>query len=90
MIQATCRIAGIQTVPEREIEGTRRNPLETLIDSYMEVYKPYLNDPRVFDDIRARPILKSAGLDCPPLTLEIFQNCMEYAQEVDWGNRLNF
>ncbi|MDH7499360.1 MAG: SDR family oxidoreductase, partial [candidate division NC10 bacterium] len=88
MIQETYPMTGIETVPEEKIQDAWRSPLETLIDYYMEVYKPYLNDLRAFDDARARPILKSAGLACPPLTLERFHRCMAYARTVDWGNGL--
>jgi nucleoside-diphosphate-sugar epimerase len=60
-----------------------RNPAEELFDRFIEPYRPYLSDKRVFD--RTNASLATEGLNPPEFTYEIFKICMEYAIEVDWG-----
>ena len=83
LIENMFEIEGIRTVHEKKASG--RNPLQSLVDRYMEPYLPYMSDGRVFDDSRAAPLLEKAGISCPDLTQDIFQRCMSYAVEKEWG-----
>jgi hypothetical protein len=62
--------------------------LEILYDSYLEVYRPYMQDTRSFEAARAAPILERHGLACPEFDYEIFARCMDYAVEMNWGSKL--
>ncbi len=56
-----------------------RNPAEELFDRFIEPYRPYLSDNRIFD--RANTDLVTDNLNPPEFTYEIFKNCMEYANQ---------
>jgi nucleoside-diphosphate-sugar epimerase len=60
-----------------------RNPAEELFDRFIEPYRPYLSDKRVFD--RTNINLVTDNLTPPEFTYEIFKTCMEYAIKVNWG-----
>jgi len=60
-----------------------RNPAEELFDRFIEPYRPYLSDKRVFD--RTNINLLTNNLNPPEFTYEIFKTCMEYAIKVNWG-----
>lgn len=60
------------------------NPAEALFNKFVEPYRPYLSDTRVFD--RNNTDRVTAGLPPPRLTYERFRRCMEYAVSVNWGN----
>lgn len=81
-IQACYPVSGI-----RVDGGGGTGPLQRLLDSYMELYYPYFCDGRVFDDARAAAILQPAGIECPPLDVELFRRCMDYAVETGWNPR---
>jgi nucleoside-diphosphate-sugar epimerase len=63
-------------------------PLQTLINSYMDVYYPYFCDKRIFSDYRTRQILGPLGIKCPELTSAVFKRCMDYAVEAGWGAKI--
>ena len=68
--------------------GRPKNALEVLYDSYLEIYRPYMQDTRSFDTAHATPILEKQGLVCPVFDYEVFSRCMDYAVETDWGSKL--
>ena len=81
-IESCFGITGLEVSPDyRHASGA----LQTMVNSYMELYYPYFCDGRTFDDTRARSVLDPAGVTCPRLSLSIFRRCMEYAIRQDWG-----
>ncbi|MGB7296361.1 MAG: SDR family oxidoreductase [Candidatus Aminicenantales bacterium] len=86
--QALFNIGGIVALPAEELAGRPRNPLETVFDSYLEAYGPYMKDRRVFETKQAGPVLRRRGLRCPDFDEEMFARCMTFAVECGWGARL--
>ena len=82
------RIAGIRAVPSGEVLSAARNPLEILFDTYLDAYRPYMRDTRVFDSREADSVLRRRNLLCPDLDFEIFSRCMNYAVAAGWGTRI--
>lgn len=85
-IQRYFKIKGIQAVPPESFSSGDRNRLETLFNRYVEAYKPYMKDERIFDNRRAAVILNKYGISCPDFDYGIFSTCMQYAESVNWGN----
>jgi nucleoside-diphosphate-sugar epimerase len=63
-----------------------RNPAEELFDRFIEPYRPYLADKRVFDRTNTNQV--TDNLNPPEFTFEIFKICMEYAIKVNWGESI--
>jgi nucleoside-diphosphate-sugar epimerase len=82
------RLSGIRAADGAEFLETPRSPLEALYDHYLEVYGPYMRDVRVFDTSRSDAVLAPKGIVCPRFDYAVFERCMSYAVEVDWGARL--
>ena len=61
------------------------NPAEELFDRFIEPYRPYLSDRRVFDRSCTESI--DSGFSAPPFTYDIFERCMSYAVACDWGRK---
>jgi nucleoside-diphosphate-sugar epimerase len=80
-------LSGLRAAGPAEAEGTPRTALEAAFDRVTEVYRPYMSDCRTFSADRAAPILSRAGLACPAFTYDVFERCMSYAVEADWGGR---
>lgn len=81
-------IEGIETCGPEAFAARPKSALETLYDSYLEVYRPYMQDRRTFDASNAAPVLAKRGLVCPAFDNEVFSRCMEYAVAADWGSKL--
>jgi nucleoside-diphosphate-sugar epimerase len=81
-------LAGIETCGPEGFIGRPKNALEVLYDSYLEIYRPYMQDTRSFDTTNAAPILEKRGLVCPVFDYEAFKRCMDFAVKVDWGSKL--
>ena len=64
-------------------ESMLRNPPEELIDHFIEPYRPYLSDRRVFE--RSNTAEVTGGILPAELSYEIFERCMGYAMSVEWG-----
>jgi nucleoside-diphosphate-sugar epimerase len=77
------KVKGVEIIYGYPPENTERNPAEELFDRFIEPYRPYLSDNRVFDRTNANKA--TDGLNPPPFTFEIFKTCMEYAIAVNWG-----
>jgi nucleoside-diphosphate-sugar epimerase len=86
--QALFRIRGISACPAEEMEGTPRNALEAAFETYLEAYRPYMRDRRLFGSDRAGSILDKKGIRCPDLTYDVFKKCLDYAVRSGWGARL--
>jgi len=70
-------ISGLE-VADDVVQG---GPLQTLINSYMDLYYPYFCDKKIFSDYRTREILKPLGIECPELTSDVFKRCMDFGIE---------
>jgi nucleoside-diphosphate-sugar epimerase len=81
-------LEGITTCRPEAVAAEPKNPLELLYDSYLEIFKPYMQDARTFDMAKAGPILESHGLACPVFDYDQFVRCMDFAVSVDWGSKL--
>jgi hypothetical protein len=79
---------GIETVAPEAFEKKPRNALEILFDNFLEIYWPYMFDPREFAHERATGILSRRGISCPRLDYPAFCRSISYALEVDWGKKL--
>jgi nucleoside-diphosphate-sugar epimerase len=81
-------LEGIETCRAEAFAAAPKNTLELLYDSYLEIFKPYMQDARTFDMTGAAPILEKHGLACPDFDYDAFARCMDYAVGVGWGARL--
>jgi len=63
------------------------NPAEELLDRFIEPYRPYLSDRRIFDRSRTKSI--TSGLSSPLFTYDIYERCMNYAVDCDWGKKVS-
>jgi nucleoside-diphosphate-sugar epimerase len=77
------KVKGVEIIYDIPTAIADRNPAEELFDRFIEPYRPYLSDKRVFD--RTNSILATDGLNPPQFTYEIFKTCMEFAIKVNWG-----
>jgi hypothetical protein len=80
------KIRGIEITYGSSVNNYQRNPPEELFDRFMEPYRYYLSDNRVFD--RSNTDLVTNNLQPPEFSYEIFKNCMEYAIRVNWGKSI--
>jgi nucleoside-diphosphate-sugar epimerase len=84
--QTYFHITGIQAVQAQNFSAGPPTSLERLFNRYTEVYRQYMQDERIFDNTRARAILKTHDISCPDFDYRIFCLCMRYAEAVNWGN----
>jgi nucleoside-diphosphate-sugar epimerase len=82
------RLEGIETCGPEAFAGRPKNALEILYDSYLETYRPYMQETRSFECANAAPMLARRGLVCPAFDYDVFARCMAYALEADWGSKL--
>jgi len=81
-------LRGIEACGAESFAARPRNALETLYDSYLEAYRPYMQDRRTFETGRSGPILERRGVSCPDFDEGMFRRCMGFAVEAGWGTRL--
>lgn len=77
------KVRGVEIIYGKSPDNLSRNPSEELFDRFIEPYRPYLSDNRIFD--RTNTDLVTGNLNPPEFTYEIFKKCMEYAIGVNWG-----
>lgn len=77
------KVRGIEIIYGTSADGVQRNPAEELFDRFMEPYRFYLSDTRIFE--RANTDKITDNLQPPEFSYEIFRSCMEYAFKVNWG-----
>lgn len=82
------RLKGIEACGGKVYAARPQNSLETLFDTYLEPYRPYMQDIRTFEIRNAAAVLEKRGLVCPEFDYDIFTRCMTYAVETHWGARL--
>jgi Putative dehydrogenase domain of multifunctional non-ribosomal peptide synthetases and related enzymes len=80
------KVRGVEIIYGLQPDNLLRNPAEELFDRFIEPYRPYLSDNRVFDRTNTR--LATDNLNPPEFTYEIFKTCMEYAITVNWGQSI--
>jgi nucleoside-diphosphate-sugar epimerase len=80
------KIRGVEIIYGQAGNQVMRNPVEELFDRFIEPYRPYLSDNRIFD--RTNTDLATDHLQPPEFNAEIFKKCMEYAIGVNWGESL--
>ena len=81
-------LEGIEAVHAKDLDKQSRSNLEILFDTYVEAYKPYMRDKRVFHNEKTRSILEKKNITCPDLDYEVFAKCMQYAIDTGWGKYL--
>ncbi len=77
------KIKGVEIIYGKASDIELRNPAEELFDRFIEPYRYYLSDDRIFD--RTNIDLVTDNLHPPEFTDEIFNKCMAYAIDVNWG-----
>jgi len=80
------KIKGVEIIYGKSADNALRNPAEELFDRFIEPYRDYLSDNRIFE--RVNTDLVTENLHPPEFTDEIFKNCMEYAIHVNWGETI--
>jgi hypothetical protein len=80
------KVRGVEVIYGRSKENIMRNPAEELFDRFVEPYRRYLSDSRIFD--RKNTDTATGNLHPPEFTYEIFRKCMEYAISVNWGESI--
>ncbi|NQT74427.1 MAG: SDR family oxidoreductase [Chloroflexi bacterium] len=81
-------INGMRAVRKEDLEVVPKNALETVVHAYLDIYSPYMRDMRIFGTEKVDAILSRKGVTCPKLDYDIFERCMRYAVQADWGNKL--
>lgn len=88
VLDFTCKffnVDGIKAVEEEEYPADSRNTIEELFHNYMDIYHPYFHDMRIFDDTKARKLFEPFNIECPHMDQEIFDRCVAFAIDVQWG-----
>ena len=80
------KIKGVEVIYGRSANKVLRNPVEELFDRFIEPYRSYLSDVRIFE--RTNTDLVTNNLYPPEFTPDIFRICMEYAISVNWGESI--
>ena len=80
------KIKGVEIIYGKSADNILRNPAEELFDRFVEPYRSYLSDKRIFE--RVHTDLVTENLHPPEFTYKIFKNCMEYAIRVNWGESI--
>jgi len=80
-------VEGIEVVLPGALDASPRNSLEILFDNYVEAYRPYMMDTRIFENGKTREVLAQKNIQCPDFDFDLFTRCMSYAVESEWGTR---
>jgi nucleoside-diphosphate-sugar epimerase len=86
--QRLFQISGIRATSSQDFSRAPLNPLEILFASYLEAYKPYISDARVFECTQTESILQKRQIACPDMDFAIFSKCLSYAVASEWGGKL--
>jgi hypothetical protein len=81
-------VRGVRAVWDYFGNPPKTNPAEELLDRFIKPYRPYLSDTRIFDRSHAKSVTHS--LVAPSLTYDIFERCMAFAMDCDWGKKASF
>ncbi len=80
------KVKGIEIYYHEPKEKILRNPAEELFDRFIEPYRPYLSDERIFESTNTENV--TGDLFPPEFTYEIFKRCIDYAIKVEWGESI--
>jgi nucleoside-diphosphate-sugar epimerase len=80
------KVRGLEIIYGRARDHVMRNAAEELFDCFIEPYRPYFSDTRIFE--RTNTDAVSGGFQPPEFTYEIFERCMEFAVQAQWGKKL--
>ena len=80
------KIRGVEIIYGKADHRVMRNPVEELFDYFIEPYRPYFSDTRVFE--RTNTDAMTGDAHPPEFTYEIFKRCMEFAVQAQWGKNL--
>jgi nucleoside-diphosphate-sugar epimerase len=80
-------VDGLETVQPGTVGPSRRNSLEILFDHYIDAYRPYIMDTRIFEDQKTRAVLDQRHIECPEFDFKMFTRCMNYAVKSAWGQK---
>jgi nucleoside-diphosphate-sugar epimerase len=80
-------VEGIEAVHPGTFDASPRNSLEILFDTYIEAYRPYMMDNRIFENRKARAVLAQKKIECPDFDFGMFSRCMNYAVESEWSQK---
>jgi nucleoside-diphosphate-sugar epimerase len=78
-------IDGLGVAPEKSFIEQPETALEKLGYSFIEVYRPYLCDTRVFENGKSARIGERHNITCPRLDFASFARCIDYAIKAEWG-----
>ncbi len=84
-VQRFLNLEGIASVSREEYAESPPSPLEMLVRRQLGAYLPYMQDRRIFLREKAGAILEAQGIACPDFDYPLFERCITYALEVDWG-----
>jgi len=79
-------VRGIRVLWDPSRSNPAPNPAEELFDRFIEQYRPYLLTGESLIGV-ARSI---TPVSLPPFTYDIFERCMAYAVQCDWGRKSPF
>lgn len=79
-------VCGIKILYDKSGTVHALNPVEELFGKFIEQYRPYLSDQRIFDQSRIKKIIPD--LAAPAFTYDIFERCMNYAVACDWKTKI--
>lgn len=85
-IEEILKIKGIEVIYHNSNGTILRNPPEELFDRFIEPYRPYLSDTRTFE--RSNIAKFDNTIHAPILTFDIFKRCMDYANSINWGEKV--
>jgi nucleoside-diphosphate-sugar epimerase len=80
------KIRGTEIIYGKSSDNVLRNPAEELFNRFVEPYRNYLSDERIFE--RVNTDLVTGNLYPPEFNYEIFKTCIEYAISVNWGQSI--
>lgn len=80
------KMRGVEAVYDRQSTEISLNPAEELFARFIEPYKPYLSDIRIFERENTDHI--TDDLQPPDFNYDIFERCMNYAIDAEWGKSI--
>jgi len=80
------KIKGIEIIYGEPLNTGLLNPVEELFERFIEPYRPYLSDDRIFDKTNTDFI--AGEIQAPEMSYQIFSRCMNYGIDVNWGDNI--
>lgn len=83
-------IEGLQAITEEEFKQKEPNVIEKLYQEYMDIYRPYFRDTRIFNIDNTLSYTSPKGIEIGQLSNEeVFNRCVEFATKVKYGKLLD-